>query len=149
VLTEGIDRVLTRFSHARRRHTFATTQTMGEAMTTTSTGPMSRARIISLRLASLAFIGIFLVGSNVVLLFPVFGALPEATLKDQLDMEPDVLLEVVHGVAIALTHLTLIVGMLVQLRRPERGIAPLWMYVYLILGMIVFDISQGTVGDPL
>ncbi len=118
-------------------------------MTTIATSPPGRARIISLRVAALAVIGIFLVGSNVVLLFPLFGGLPEATLEDQLEMEPDVLVEVVHGVAIALTHLALILGMLVQLRRPERSIAPLWMCAYLTLAMIVFDISQGTVGNPI
>ena len=116
-------------------------------MTTVASRPLGRARIISLRVASLAFIGIVLVGSNVVLLFPLFGGLPEATLRDQLEMEPDVLVEMVHGVAIGLTHVTLMLGMLVQLRRPERGIAPLWMCAYIILAMIVYDASQGHRGQ--
>jgi hypothetical protein len=55
----------------------------------------------------------------------------------------------VHGVGIALGYGTLLICFAVQLRRPQRSVAPLWLAIVILGSQIVYDAVQGTVGDPI
>jgi hypothetical protein len=107
-----------------------------------------RERIIALRIAAGAFLAIVIIALNGYLTFPLIAWLPESTLVSMGYPAQDIH-HIVHGVAIALEYGTLVICFAVQLRRPQRSVAPLWLIILILGGQIVYDAVQGTVGDPI
>jgi hypothetical protein len=109
--------------------------------------PTTRTRLVALRIAAALFAAIVVVGSNAVLLMPLIGLLPDRGLDGMgaSDLKP----EIVHGVGIGLAHLILVIGIGIQIARPARWVAPLWLASFEILVMMVYDATQGTVGNPI
>lgn len=109
--------------------------------------PTTRSRLVALRIAAALFVAVALVGSNVTLLASLIVLLPDRALDGM--GAGDLKSESVHAVAIGLTHVILIVCLGLQIRRPVQWVAPLWLAAFVILVMMVYDATQGTVGNPI
>jgi hypothetical protein len=94
------------------------------------------------------FLLVALVGTNVLLLFPLFSWLPAATLAE-VGVPDDVMPHFVHGVGIGLLRLALLVCLVVQLRRPQLWVAPLWVIAFIHLAGIAFDLVRWEIDDPI
>jgi hypothetical protein len=108
----------------------------------------SRWRRIALRTAVVGFLLLAIVATNVVLLFPLFSWLPSATLRD-VGLPDDVAPHLVHGVGIGLTRWVLLLCLVLQLRRPQRWVAPLWIFAFVHVTGIVFDLVRWDIDDVI
>jgi hypothetical protein len=108
-----------------------------------------RLRIIAFRVVVVAFLGLGLAGFNVVLLFPLISWLPESTWIDTIGYPADDIHHLVHGAAIGLWYAALMLCLAVQLRRPQRWVAPLWVIAFIMVSQIAYDLAIGDIGDPI
>jgi hypothetical protein len=118
-------------------------------MTVDTSPHPSRGRRIALRAVVTAFLLVGLAGLNFQLLLPLLSWLPDESLVQGLDFPEEDLPHFVHGVGSALTYGTLLLVVAVQLRRPHRWVAPLWLGIFLLGTQAIYDLVQRTVGDPI
>ncbi len=85
---------------------------------------------------------------NVQLLLPFMSWLPDSTLTD-IGYPPDDLSWLVQGTAIIFGDIILLVCLSLQIFRPGRNVAPLWVVAFFMGVQMVYDATQGTVGDPI
>ena len=114
----------------------------------TSIDPPGRARLIALRAIAAVFALLILVVVNGQLLLPFLSWLPDSTLTG-LGYPPGDLGWLVQGTGITFGHITLLVCVALQIFRPVRNVAPLWLVAFLMGVQMIYDATQGTVGDPL
>lgn len=108
-----------------------------------------RVRRIALSVVVLAFLAVGLVGLGPLLVVPFVAWLPEATIVRVLQFPPEDIHHLVHGVGIALGYGALLLCVAVQLRQPQRRVAPIWLATFIVLTQVVYDLWNGTVGDPI
>lgn len=112
------------------------------------TSPVNRPRTVALRVVVALFLAVGLLGLNVVLLFPLIGWLPAATLV-QLGYPAEDTHHLVHGAGIGVGYSALLLCVAVQLRRPAQRVAPLWLGAFLLAGQILFDLVRWSIDDPI
>jgi len=107
-----------------------------------------RRRLIGFRVVVALFLVLGLAGFNLLVLFPVISWLPETTFVTIGIPEEDIH-HLVHGFAIGLWYGALMLCLAVQLRRPERSVAPLWVISFILVSQIVYDLAMWDIGDPI
>lgn len=117
-------------------------------MTDTSARP-SRLRTVAFRVVAAVFLLLALVGANFVLILPLVSWLSEDAIVNVLGYPADDIHHFVHGVGIGLVYGALLVGVAVQLRRPQRSVAPLWLGVFVLGAQVIYDLVQWDIGDPV
>jgi hypothetical protein len=118
-------------------------------MESRASGQSSRVRIVALRVVVALLLLVGLAGFNLLLVFPLLSWLPEAAWVDVIGYPEADLPHLVHGSAIGLWYGVLMLCLAVQLRRPERSVAPLWVVAFIILSQIVYDLVIRDIGDPI
>ena len=118
-------------------------------MTVDTSPQLGRGRRIALRAVVIAFLLVGLAGLNFQLLLPLLSWLSDDSLVRVLDLPAEDLHHFLHGVGSALTYGALLLVVAVQLRRPHRWVAPLWLGIFLLGTQAIYDAAQGTVGDPI
>jgi hypothetical protein len=117
-------------------------------MTVETVPQTHRVRRIALRTVVIAFLLVGLAGFNSLLVLPLVSWLPEASLVEVIGYPEEDIHHFGHGVGLAVVYGALLLCVAVQLRRPHRWVAPLWLAIFLLGSQALYDVVQGTVGDP-
>jgi hypothetical protein len=88
------------------------------------------------------------VGFNVVLAFPLMGWLPQAAFIE-IGYPAEDIPHLLHGVGIGIGYGALLLSLAVQLRRPQRWVAPLWLGIFLLGAQSVFDLVRWDIDHPI
>jgi hypothetical protein len=108
---------------------------------------LSRPRIIALRAAVVIFLVVGLAGLGPALVLPFIAWLPEESLIE-FGLPEDDIGHLIHGVGAALVYGALLLSVAVQLRRPQRWVAPLWLAMFLLGAQACYDLARLTIDDP-
>lgn len=107
----------------------------------------SKGRLVTFRVVSALVFLLFLVLLGLELPFLVLLWLPEDTLASIVDNDPADLAHRVHWAALSLMAWSLVVGMAVQLRRPQKNLAPLLQVLAFFVVLFLVGVLIGSF-DP-
>lgn len=107
----------------------------------------SKGRRVTFRVVSALVLLLFLVLLGLELPFLVLLWLPEDTLASIVDNGPADLAHRVHWAALSLMAWSLVIGMAVQLRRPQKNLAPLLQVLAFFVALVLVGVLTGSF-DP-